>query len=88
VAEGEEGRVLEPDNVVYDDEDGEPQWRLPEDWAEGADPDAAEDEALPGDNEPFVAGEGVEEALRVVESGGQLPEQEVNLHAIQPPRQA
>lgn len=38
---------------------------------------ADDDEALPGDDEDFVAGEGVAEALRTLESGGKLIDMQV-----------
>ena len=38
---------------------------------------ADDDEALPGDDEDFVAGEGVAEALRTLESGGKLIDTQV-----------
>lgn len=38
-----------------------------------------DDEALPGDDEDFVAGEGVAKALRVLESGGRLVDTQVIL---------
>ena len=44
----------------------------------------ADDEALPGDDEDFVAGEGVAEALRVIESGGRLIDTQVTGDATLP----
>ncbi len=37
----------------------------------------ADDEALPGDDAEFTAGEGVAEALAVLESGGRLVDDKV-----------